>query len=98
MELAAQHLRITKNIQATKTVTIAEKFSKLCSDLEDYRILLLSVMVLVQGCIIVPSTLLITSFIDLGLGGIAVGFLAVGTMGVLITNMAEAPMKAIIIT
>ena len=98
MAIAAQQPALTNNFQANKTLTLAEKFSKLCSDLEENRILLLSALVLFQGCIMVPFTILITSFIDLGLGGVSISLLAAGTVGVLVTNMAEAPIKAIVIT
>jgi hypothetical protein len=97
MKTAAQQAYLSKSMEANQTLTIAEKFSVFCNDLEEYRVLLLSAFLLVQGCIIVPFTILITSFIDLGLGGISISLLAAGTIGVLITNMAETPIKAIII-
>jgi hypothetical protein len=96
MEIAAKHAIRTTNTETVKSITVAERFTEYCNGLEAYRVLLLSFTVLFQGCILVPVTLLVTSFFDMGLGGLSISILAAGTVAVLVSNMAELPIKVIL--
>jgi hypothetical protein len=94
MEIAAKNSIGNTAIATNKSIS----FTEYCQGLEDHRILLLAFTLIFQGCITVPATLLVTSFFDIGMGGITIALLAAGTIGVLISNMAELSVKVILIT
>jgi hypothetical protein len=98
MEIAAKNSIHHTSFATTKSISLTEKFTEYCKGLEDHRILLLAFTLIFQGCIAVPATLLVTSFFDMGMGGITISLLAAGTVGVLVSNMAELSVKVILIT
>jgi hypothetical protein len=98
MEIAAKQSIRTSNTETVKSITLAEKFTEYCHSLESSRVLLLSFTLILQVCILVPATLLITQFYDMGLNGLTIGILGAGTVAVLVSNMAEMPIKAILIS
>ena len=98
MEIAAKHAIRTTNTETAKSVTLAEKFTAYCNSLESSRVLLLSFTLILQVCILVPATLLVTQIYDMGLNGLTIGILGAGTVAVLVSNMAEMPIKAILIS
>jgi len=89
-------LSVTENIKASTHVSVGKRFETWCSGLAPYRSLLLAGLLLLQGCIMVPAALLISSFIDIGLTGVVVGTAVAGTVGVLVSNISELPIKFVI--
>jgi hypothetical protein len=83
-------------IKASASLSIGKGFDYWCNGLESYRSLLLPGLLLIQGCLVVPTALLISSFINIGLTGVAVGTAAAGTVGVLVSNISELPLKVVI--
>lgn len=98
MKTTDKQLPKSEKISFSKSSTLTERFTKICNSLEDYRFLLLVMMILIQGCVFVPATILVISFINIGLADISVILLVACTFGVLITNMAETSIKMILIT
>lgn len=92
MELTQSQSKIQQ-----KDLSITEKWNSLCNYLENWRILLLAGFLLFQGCILVPTILLISSFYDIGITGVSVFTAALGTVAILVSNMAEASIKMILV-
>src|SRR6478736_514261 len=107
MALSAKQPTLIQNIsnsnalsfgEKTKSLSLAERIDAICNNLEESRILLFSAFILIQGCILVPAVILLTSFIDIGLGNITLLFLTLNTFAILVSNISLAPIKAILFT
>src|SRR5690349_3771708 len=96
MEISIKQSHLTKNIDLTKSLTLSEKIAKVCTDLEDWRILLMSAFLLLQGAVILPITLLVVNYINIGWGDFTAVLLVANTLIVLIVNISEAPIKLIL--
>ena len=86
---------LKETVTSEISFTLLKRFSLWCEKQEGFKCFILAAFIAIQGCIVVPVTLLVTSFIDLGLAGVAVAVAVTGTVGVLVSNISEIPMKYI---
>ncbi len=91
------------NFTAIHPVSVTHKslwsnFNEWCLSLENYRYMILAIMVIVQGCIVVPGTLVPILMTPSVITPAGVLFAAIATMGVMVTNISISPMKAIVLT
>jgi len=72
-------------------------FSAWCQSLEPQRILVMTFMLMVQGCIFAPVVLLLSQFFNKGITGPTIALAAVSGMAVMVANISILPMKAIVV-
>jgi len=88
----------TSTFDQSKSISLSERFNNWCKEAEPMRIVFLAGFLLFQGCVIVPAILLVSSFYDIGYTGFSVTVSAFGTVAILVSNISEAPIKAILYT
>lgn len=90
-----KHTNVHQNSFSSK-LTLNEKFSIWSESFEASRYGLLAAILMIQGNIIVPFSLLLVFYFAPALASEGVFLAAVSTLTVLVLNIAIAPMKAII--
>ena len=82
-----------------KEITISPSLISLWTNrMEIYRYPLMVAIISIQGCVLIPITLLLSLFWNVGISGLTLFGVTLSTMAVMVTNMALTPMKVIIWT
>jgi hypothetical protein len=82
--------------KSQESVVLGFNFTTWCASLESLRYIILAAIIMIQGNIIVPATMLVLLNFGSAFTGTGVTLLAVSTFAVLVTNLAQVPMKWII--
>lgn len=81
---------------STSKRSLLKDFFTWCESMEDYRYLILVGIVLIQGNIFIPGALFAILKLETAFTGLSVYLLGASTLGVLVTNLAQVPMKVVI--
>jgi hypothetical protein len=92
-----KNLSVAAHIHSETVDSFYKIFLQWCDTMEFYRFGILAAIVAVQGCILVPITLLLSLYVNIGISDITLLAVTVSTMAVMVTNMALTPMRVIII-
>lgn len=76
--------------------TMLKNFFAWCESQEDYRYMILVGIIMIQGNIIIPGALFAILKLETAFTGLSVYLLGASTLGVLVTNLAQVPMKYVI--
>lgn len=93
----SNQINISRDLNLPSTLEV-KGFAQWCKELESYRYLVLSALLIIQGCILVPATLFSMFYFNVGITGLGVYLTGFTTLAVLVVNIGIAPMKWIVST